>query len=243
MAPLIGLNVDINVDKPTEARIARAYYEAILAVGCIPVLIPPMERKPLRALLRRLDGVVLIGGRDYNPELYGQTVHDGQSFSPLHPDRQAFDLMLAREALRIKKLPVLGICGGAQALVIALGGTLYVHIPAAFPSSKILHRGDGKSTRHSVSLIKDTRLAKIYGTLFLASTVSSHHQSARDLGEVLILSAIADDGVIEGFELPSHEFVIGVQWHPERDLATSMPLFEAFARSARKRARNRSKQT
>src|SRR6185437_14694928 len=215
MAPLIGLNVDINVDKPTEARIARAYYEAILAVGCIPILIPPMERKPLRALLRRLEGIVLIGGRDYNPELYGETAREGQSFNPLHPDRQAFDLMLAREALSIRDLPILGICGGLQALVIALEGTLHVHIPEAYPSSKILHRGDGKSTRHPVALIKGTRLARIYRTLFLSSVVSSHHEATNELGERLILSALADDGVIEAVEMPDRQFVIGVQWHPE----------------------------
>ena len=239
MAPLIGLNVDINVDKPGEARIARAYYEAVLAAGCTPVLLPPMDREPLRTVLRALDGVVLIGGRDYNPELYGQRAKAGDFFNPLHPDRQTFDLMLARQALAVKDMPILGICGGAQALVIALEGTLVVHIPAAYPSSSILHRGEGKSTRHPVSLIKGTKLARLYRTLWLPSTVSSHHQSAKDLGEHLILSAIADDGVIEGFELPDREFVIGVQWHPERDLAANLALFRALARAARKRARHR----
>jgi putative glutamine amidotransferase len=232
MKPLIGLNLDVNVTKPSELRIVRTYTAAIEKAGAVPILLPPMADSALRKALAAVDAVVLIGGRDYSPALYGETVT--APIAELHPDRQDFDMRLAKMALKRKKLPILGICGGMQLLNIALGGTLVQDIAQTYPESKVAHRGQDSSVRHPVSLIEDSQLADIYEVLELASIVSSHHQAVAKLGRQLRVTATASDGVIEAFELEGKRWVIGVQWHPERNLDVDMKLFRAVVKEARK---------
>jgi len=252
--PFIGLNVDVDVTKPEQVRVARAYYEAVQRAGGIPVLIPPSKPAALRAILDRLDGVLLIGGRDYNPELYG-SVSD-ETVALLHPDRVKFDLMLAREAIK-RNLPVLGICGGHQLINIALGGTLIVDIPSYFArrfarglvgyaeavqtvgaakaATALSHRAKEGERRaeHPVEVVRDSRVFSIYGTVKIPRTVSSHHQAIDRLGRRLRAVAFAADGIIEAIEHRYKRFVIGVQWHPERDFAGNRRLFKAFVEACK----------
>lgn len=250
--PIIGLNVDVDVTKPEQVRIARAYYEAVERAGGTPVLIPPCKPASMRRILDRLDGILLIGGRDYNPELFGATANE--TVALLHPDRVKFDLALAREAIK-RNLPVLGICGGLQLINIALGGSLIIDIPtylatgkveanaanatsvaktgsatcAAVPSIK--HRANEGElptrTVHSATVVRDSMLFPIYGPV-IPVTVSSHHQATLRLGRRLKATAFAPDGIIEAIEHRFKRFVVGVQWHPERDFAANRRLFRAF---------------
>jgi putative glutamine amidotransferase len=255
MKPLIGLNLDVNVAKPGELRIVRTYCAAIEKAGAVPVLLPPMSDAALRRALAGVDAVVLIGGRDYSPELYGET--ESAPIAPLHPDRQDFDMRLAKMALKQSRspkragapkrarsskrtgapksvgMPSLWICGGLQALNIALGGTLVQDIAQQFPESKVLHRGEDSSVRHPVSIVENSQLAKIYGATELASIVSSHHQAIAKLGRKLRVVATASDGIIEAVELQGRDWVIGVQWHPERSLDVDIKLFRALVKQAR----------
>lgn len=246
--PIIGLNVDVDVAKPEQVRIARAYYEAVEKAGGIPVLIPPSKPAAMRRILDRLDGVLLIGGRDYNPELYGG--EQDETVALLHPDRVKFDLALAKEAIK-RNLPVLGICGGHQLINLAMGGSLIVDIPSHFArrfargpvgfaeaaesvgtqraTMALVHRaGDGQPrAEHPVEVIRDSKLFPIYGRV-LAKTVSSHHQAVLQLGRWLKATAHAADGIIEAVEHLRKRFVVGVQWHPERDFEGNRRLFKAF---------------
>lgn len=267
--PIIGLNVDVDVTKPEQVRLARAYYEAVQQAGGIPVLIPPCKPATMRTLLDRLDGVLLIGGRDYDPALFGET--PDESVALLHPDRIQFDLALAKEAIK-RNLPVLGICGGLQLINIALGGSLIIDIPTYLATGKIKSAGSNaggdqaasaaasaatsaatsaalpaithrakegeRRAEHPASVIRDSLLFSIYGPV-VAVTVSSHHQAANRLGRRLKAVAFAPDGIIEAIEHRFKRFVVGVQWHPERDFAGNRRLFKAFieaCKSTKRRA-------
>ena len=187
--------------------------------------------------LDSLDGLLLTGGTDVNPVHYGQ----GRLRESESPDdrRDALELRLVREALAAN-LPVLGICRGLQLLNVALRGTLIQHL-----DSTDVHQQRPKNAEsgmhppaHKVWVAPDTRLAKIIGGG--AHDVNSrHHQAIESIGEGLVVSAIASDGVIEAIEKPGANFVLAVQWHPEDRIfssAADRKLFEAFATATRERA-------
>jgi putative glutamine amidotransferase len=191
------------------------YRQALLDAGIEPVLVTPERR------MESLDGMglVLTGGTDVDPELYGQQKDPRGD----QPDRERDDreLELLSEALSLD-LPVLAICRGMQLFNIAHGGgTLLQHMDG--------HRLENNTT-HEVQIAKGTQLAAILGSG--ASRVNSrHHQSVADVGEGLVISANAADGVIEGLERSDRHFAVAVQWHPE-DMVTGVleqrKLFEAF---------------
>jgi len=229
--PLIGINVDIEGPK-RNARIYGTYYEAIEKSGGIPILIPPMPESDLRSLLGRLDGVMLIGGDDYPPSYYGQKQHAKDRV--MDETRASFDKLLASVAIKDTKLPILGICAGCQIINISQGGDLIQDIPTALTDSKVIHRskGDEKIARHTVTFMPGSKLSGLY-TAREISVPAAHHQSVDKLGAGLIKSATAQDGVTEAIEMSSKPFVIGVQFHPERDYENNKALFDAFISNAR----------
>lgn len=232
MKPLIGLNLDVNVQKPSELRVARSYCDAVEAAGCVPAFLPPMSSSALKSALRRIDGAILIGGRDYAPATYGDEVT--APIAELHEDRQEFDLRLAAQLLALD-IPTVGICGGMQLLNIALGGSLIQDIPTQFAGASVIHRSAAgeASARHAVSLARGSKLARIYRRLRVAEVVTSHHQCVKRLGTGVRIVGTADDGVPEAIEVDGQAFVVGVQWHPERGLDANLCLFRALAREAR----------
>lgn len=233
MKPIIGLNVDVSGTAPKIASVQANYYESISKAGGIPLLIPPMPKDDLQNLIGKLDGVLFIGGRDYCPSLYGREREDKTSL--LHQDRLNFDLLLLEKTIENNHLPFLGICAGAQALNISFGGDLIQHIPDKVPDSKIQHSSENGwkngFAKHVVRLTAGSRLQQIYGKDEL-NVPTSHHQSVDNLGRGLLSAAEAEDGIIEAVELTDHPFVIGVQWHPERDYEANKKLFEAFIHQA-----------
>jgi putative glutamine amidotransferase len=182
--------------------------------------------------LEGLDGLVLTGGSDVNPKLYGEKrIRESE---PPDDERDQLEWRLLEAALAAD-LPVLGICRGMQLFNVVHGGTLIQHLP-----STDVHRQRPKDAEagrhpaaHAVSVKANTLLARIIGAGD-HQVNSRHHQgvSPDRLGEGLIVSAIAPDGVVEGLELPNATFVVAVQWHPEDRIAVSeadRKLFEAFA--------------
>lgn len=239
MKPLIGLNLDIKAGPPPTASIQATYYQAVAESGGIPILIPPMSQPDTEDLLRKMQGLVLIGGDDYSPDLYGETTH--MSCSLLDPTRQEFDLRLVKTAITQTKIPILGICGGCQLLNICLGGSLIQDIKSEIPNSQVTHTNpDGWHSgfaRHNVLVITPSLLQEIYATSQISIT-SSHHQAVKVLGSGLKATAHAEDGVIEAIELPTRPFTLGVQWHPERDLTGNQLLFRAFISRANEESYN-----
>lgn len=233
MKPIIGINVDLTDGPPQEAAVQSTYFKAVLDAGGLPVLIPPMPDEDLNNLLSKLNGLMLIGGNDYNPANYKEPACEKVSLTSA--TRDDFDMRLVQRSVVGSNMPVLGICAGAQALNIGLGGSLIQDIPSEFPSSKVQHASpkgwEVGFNKHLVKLNSDSKLAKIYGTCEL-QVPTSHHQSVRRLGAGLKAAAYADDDVIEAVEYADKPFVIGVQWHPERDFEGNRKLFEEFVKNA-----------
>jgi len=233
MKAVIGINVEIQGERPKLASVQANYYESISKAGGIPVLIPPCSDDDLSELLQRIDGMVFIGGWDYCPSFYGEDRH--ASVEVAHDDRMDFDFRLMKRCLENPRMPVLGICAGAQVLNIGLGGGLYQDIPSDFPASTIEHSSkngwnDGFHI-HKVILENGSKLSQIYSRKEF-EVPTSHHQSVKSLGRGLIATAKAEDGVIEAVELEGRPYVIGVQWHPERDYDGNVELFTSFVQAA-----------
>lgn len=234
--PVIGINMDVQSGTPKSYRILPDYVNAITRSGGVPVVIPPMPETELKVLLNRLDGVMMIGGNDYPPTLYKESQH--KTVVLMDEERSNFDLLLVREVLKNGKIPFLGICAGCQALNIGSGGSLIQDIPSNYKDSKIMHASPrGWQTgfnKHVVKAEEGSHVSKYIGKDGL-SVVTSHHQCVNKVGEGLRIAARTEDGVIESIESKDKDFVVGVQWHPERDYASNEKLFKEFVNRARAR--------
>ena len=233
--PIIGINVDMSEKPRREASIPAYYFEAIEKTGGIPVLLPPMPPSDIPAALSKLDGLLLIGGDDYPPALYGEQAEPKTSV--MVAQRSEFDVALVKAALKMPALPILGVCAGCQVLNISSGGTLLQDIPSHHPESKIVHGGpyDAKQGphKHQVSFEKNTLLARLYNDTPL-SVPTSHHQCVGKVGDELKVVAHTEDGLPEAIEKTGDRFVVGVQWHPERDYENNKVLFTEFLKNASK---------
>jgi putative glutamine amidotransferase len=233
MKPIIGINVDIEPTAAQEAIVQGNYFHAVQRAGGIPILIPPMPDDDLNEILSRINGLMLIGGNDYDPKHYNEKACEKVKLAA--PSRDDFDIRLIQRSVVATNLPVLGICAGAQALNIGLGGSLVQDIPSEFKDSSVQHSSkDGWEKgwhQHAVKIDPNSKLAQIYPQLRV-DVPTSHHQSVKRLGAGLQATAFADDGVIEAVEYTDKPFTIGVQWHPERDFEGNRKLFETFIKHA-----------
>lgn len=234
--PVVGLTLG-DADRKGFHRMREDYVRSVERAGAVPAILPPVDPGDAGALLDRLDGLLLSGGADVDPALYGQAPHP--RLGPVERRRDDFEIALVREALR-RDTPVLAICRGQQVLNVATGGTLVQDIPSTVRGA-VGHDGTGRRWRrsHSVELARGTRLREILEQ-DAASVNSFHHQSVDAVGEGLVVSArCPEDGIVEGLEMPSRAFVLAVQWHPESfwDRPGSFqPLFDAHAEACRQGA-------
>ena len=188
----------------------------------------------------QVDGILLPGGDDVLPSLYGAPAH--ATFEAAEPGRDAYELELARRAADAD-VPLFAICRGIQVLNVARGGTLVQDIPSELPDA-IAHqvRDTPHTIAHDVWVSDGTLLQRLLRDRTGEDTCpvnSRHHQSVQRVGDGLVVSATAPDGVIEAVEDPSKRFCLGVQWHPENFYRTGefRGLFEAFVNAARERVR------
>lgn len=210
--PIVGITG--NLDAET-CKLAVAYYKSVELAGGVPVIIPPTRsRHTMLNTLGRIDALVLSGGADINPLYMGEEPEQG--LHGINPERDAFELLLARLAFD-RQIPILGICRGIQALALALGGGVHQDIYSLQDGRKLLkHSQDAprNTLTHSVEIEPDTLLAGVCGAGKI--TVNSfHHQAVSHAGKHLKVSAYAADGVIEAVESSEFKPVLGVQWHPE----------------------------
>lgn len=231
MRPRILVTCSLN-DHEAATRLLVAYCDPIVAAGGLPLVAPVLaDPATVGDALDAVRGVLLIGGPDYHPDAYGGHAQPPEQL--MDRRRHDADLLLARATLR-RCLPVLGICGGLQLLVIARGGALVQDLPSEW-SGAIAHTAPGDAPcAHPVAVAADTRLHELLRERTLAVN-SFHHQAARP-GRTggLAVSAAAPDGVIEAVEDPEHPFCLGVQWHPERmpAAASSRALFGGLVAAA-----------
>ncbi len=205
-----------------DLKLAGAYLRALNDVGLRGVILPPQTGD--LALPEGISGLVLSGGGDPHPLLWGEEPHSVRG--EVDAARDLWEIALCREALAAD-LPLLGICRGMQVLNVALSGTLWQHLQDRGGEVSHWQTADMACGWHNV--VCRGRLAEIYAASPAKMRVNSRHQQGvRLLGEGLKACAYAMDGLIEGIEVPGRRFALGVQWHPER-LAAGQKLFIAFA--------------
>ena len=190
----------------------RRYLDGLVAAGAVPLGIPAVaDERVLRTLYDRCDALLLPGGPDVDPRRYGEEAREDCHVTPV-PELDAAEFPLTRWALEEGR-PLLAICRGIQVLNVALGGTLWQDIAVQHAGDPAHHGSDRTAPAHQVSIVEGTALRRVVGADRLAWN-SLHHQALRDLGRGLVASAVADDGLVEGVELPDRP-VVGVQCHPE----------------------------
>ena len=183
------------------------YPASVAAAGGLPIELT--RDADVDGVLARLDGLVLSGGADIEPRHYGE--EPDLDLGVLEPDRDEWEFALLREARRLE-MPVLGICRGAQLVNVFFGGSLHQHVEIGEGSGHPQWDVDGRTATHDVNVRPGSLLSSIY-----PSTVgvnSLHHQTLGVVGNDLVISASAPDGVVEAVELPGHD-LLAVQWHPE----------------------------
>jgi len=217
--------------RPTET-VTRSYVEAVERAGGLAVLLPNTDDDRAEAYLDRIDGLLLTGGDDPDPVLFGEDPHP--QIEMVDARRDHFEIALVHGALR-REMPLFGICRGVQILNIALGGDIYQDVPSQTESA-LQHTqqrlDDGPW--HDVAVDQSSLLARVLGVEKLRVN-SFHHQACRRPAEGLTVSAVAGDGVPEALEDPRQKFCLGVQWHPELSGADGEKLFSAFVQAARNR--------
>ncbi len=231
-APVIGISGNF---RDGDCTLAQAYYMSVLEAGGTPVVIPSYDNEQaLVSLLDTLDGIVLSGGADIDPEYLREEPLDCVS---VNPRRDAQELLLVHLAVD-RQIPVLGICRGIQVLTAALGGKLYQDIKTqhdrpCIEHSQTIARG---LPSHEVRLEKDSMLYGLFGKETLAVN-SFHHQAVKEVPEGFRVTAMAPDGIIEGMESTAFRPILGVQWHPECFILENdrnmMPIFGWFIDQAR----------
>lgn len=233
--PCIGITMEMSTKRGKRLNfLDLAYAEAVERAGGKAIFLPSLPSpKNIEEIIKIIDGLLLTGGADINPSFYGEEIKFPLSLSP--DQRTDFDLSLFKAAFSAGKA-ILAICHGMQLINVALGGTLFQDLPRQVPNSLIHWEKENVPARHIVQVDPASRLAQILlGNLALEVT-STHHQAIKSLGKGLKVVAHSPDGIIEGVEIPSQPQVIGVQWHPEKDLESEVTaaLFHSFIETALK---------
>ena len=210
---------------------ARLYSQAIAHAGGVALQVPPVAQSVESAieLVSRFDGVIIQGGGDIDPSLYGQTQLSNKIYG-ISAEHDALEMAIVRAAVEHDK-PVLAICRGMQILNVALGGTLHQDL------GEVLDDGEAHwNTYHDIVLTANSRVARAMKTTLPKRSHSFHHQALDKVARDLIVTGRAEDNTIEAVEHKSAHWIVGVQWHPEDDALNEVDqqnLFEGFIEAAR----------
>ena len=218
---LHGEEVDVHLSE---------YPKVLERAGALPVQLT-RNTDPV-AIVQRLDGLVMTGGADPDPALYGEDPHP--ELGKVERGRDDWELALIRAALDAR-IPMLCVCRGAQLLNIALGGTLVQHLDAPQHNGWDRPRTD---RCHTVRVAPGSRAAELYGPQ--TATNSLHHQAVGRIGEGVVVTGTAEDGVVEAFEVAGRPEVFAVQWHPEMLSGQVDPAFTWLVGEASSRHSSRS---
>jgi putative glutamine amidotransferase len=202
------------------------YPRSVALAGGLPVELT--RDADAQEMVDHLDGLVLTGGADVEPEHYDQ--EPDENLGATEPDRDAWEMALLAAA-RAKDIPVLAICRGLQLVNVVFGGTLRQHIELEEGAGHPQWDVDGHQTTHQVNLVEGTLTSALFPHEIGVNSL--HHQVVEEVGEGLIVSAKASDGEVEGLETPDGK-ILAVQWHPEL-LKKPDPTFVWLVNEASKR--------
>lgn len=214
----IGISGSIIVDEGgmfpgyERAYVNDDYIKSVIKAGGIPVIIPLIKNEnDIKEQLEMVDGIIISGGHDVNPLLYGE--EPSQKLGGILPKRDDFDITLIKLAMEAKK-PILGICRGHQLLNVVNGGNLYQDL-SFIEGCYIKHNQASLSNTptHTIKIKEGTKLREVLGEETMCN--SFHHLAIKEVAKGFVASAVSKDGIIEAIEHKHEEFVIGVQWHPE----------------------------
>lgn len=203
------------------------YVQAVERAEGVPILLPVVNNDEcIVSQIEGCSGLIFTGGQDIHPKFYASEAHF--HLGDVNSRVDEYQLKLIRSALELKK-PILGICRGHHLLNVACGGTLLQDLSEA-PNICLKHfqNGSQHEVMHQVKTASDSILERLLGSEFWVN--SRHHQAIRDLGAGLEVIATASDGVIEAVVMSDRDFVLGVQWHPERMVVKSDPMLVLFER-------------
>jgi putative glutamine amidotransferase len=231
MKPVIGVNADYRSakgDTPAYSCLAAGYFDAIMNVGGIPVILPPYQcESDVEEVLNRLDGVLLVGGADLDPRRDGWMLHPTVKLQD--PRRESFDRCLVRKVAE-RRMPVFGIGAGMQLLNVSQGGNLLLHIPEDMPMA-LPHKDPlDPAHRHTLELVPGTIMDRVYGDGELRVN-SMHHMAVDEVAPGFKVSATCPDGIVEAIESTMNDwFAMGTQFHPESGTASALDvrIFEEF---------------
>jgi len=235
MKPIIGITTHQTTNEYNQPiiELQRSYVRAVMQAGGVPVLIPStISEDGWDAVYSRLDGILFSGGGDIALDHFAGDLHP--RIDDVDPERDSVELKMLQAAASDGK-PFLGICRGCQVMNVALGGTLYTHLPDQVTNA-LDHSYPGNMRTvlvHEVKIEEGTRVAEIYGEPIIKVN-SLHHQGLKDIAPTLRVAGHAPDGLVEAVELAEHPFGVGVQWHPEwlTDQEVTRNLFRKFVEAA-----------
>jgi putative glutamine amidotransferase len=211
MKPIIGITSDVELTN--KHVLNHNYIKAVIQTGGVPVILPIGIEEDVDQLAGMLDGLVVSGGGDIDPLLFGEEPH--RHLGEISPGRDASEIALVQQFLALDK-PILGICRGLQVLNGAVGGTMYQDIHSQHETTLLQHSQKARREHpsHFVHVEKGSLLESI-AECDKFKVNSFHHQAVKNVPVPLMISGVASDGIIEAIESVQHHFVLGVQWHPE----------------------------
>lgn len=217
------------LDDPCRYVLRENYLTALSQQGALPIVVP-YDIDHLASYLDACGGLMIIGGGfTIDPRLFGQ---EKQTPMTLKPRRTEAELAFFHGAYK-RHMPILGICGGAQLINVALGGSLIQHLPTTHPQALNHLVEHPAQPAHDIELVPNTLLSHILEGASRFGVNSSHLQAVDRLGHNLRINAIAPDGIIEGIESTEHPFCMGLQWHPEYQIHSfDSRLFQGFVHRA-----------
>jgi len=248
LKPLIGITSNTSKDdsigiitrqgtrKQDWHLLADDYIKSVEKAGGAPLIIPVLEEKTsIEKILGTIDGIIFSGGLDLSPIVYGEAPLPGMGL--IDPDRDKHELKLGKKVLYEMDIPVLGICRGMQLLNVAAGGTLFQDIKMYRESSfnhSLLDVAPKDYLAHEICISPESKLHKIFYEDKLMVN-SFNHQAVKTVGRGFIVTMEANDGLIEGIEIPGERFIVAVQWHPEMLIDSHdfpLDLFREFVNHA-----------
>lgn len=231
MKKTIGISGNILIDEggmfPGYKRsyVNDDYVKSVISAGGIPLILPlNTDEEIIKAQLSMIDGLILSGGYDVNPLLFGEEPH--RLLGMTMNERDTFDALLIKHALDMQ-LPILGVCRGCQILTAACGGTLYQD--CSLSEGSYIKHSQGHTPAapsHTVTIAKDSELYSIFGEQTIVN--SFHHMSIKDVAPGFKITAVAKDGIIEAIEKIDGSFALATQWHPEMMAASNDDMLKLF---------------